>query len=148
MVVLLLVVHLDHHALALDFVLLEVDIHTKYRGMKFWYLLQYSAYKKKIYLSHSFIQWFIDAVASVIIFFQQISQDKRLNFASIRLKNSIQLLFILMFKWRDIFFGILPIPKGQFTYFLYMSYMIGTYENTIRCYADTCCPILPVSRGK
>ena len=87
MVGLLLVVHLDHHALALDFVLLEVDIHTKYRGMKFWYLLQYSAYKKKKYLSHSFIQWFIDAVASVIIFFQQISQDKRLNFASVRLKS-------------------------------------------------------------
>ena len=47
MVGLLLVVHLDHHALDLDFVLLEVDIHTKYREMKFWYLLQYSAYKKK-----------------------------------------------------------------------------------------------------
>ena len=113
MVGLLLVVHLDHHALALDFVLLEVDIHTKYRGMKFWYLLQYSAYKKKKYLSHSFIQWFIDAVASVIIFFQQISQDKRLNFATIRLKNSIQLLFILMFKWRDIFFGICQYLRGS-----------------------------------
>ena len=89
----------------------------KYKYMMFWYLLLYHCIQKNTFLLHSSFSD-LSMLSPVSLFSSSRflrTRDWILCWYSRKIL-AFQLLLKLKYKWRDLFFGITPMSRGQFIY--------------------------------